>query len=135
MALFYMLGHKVISNTSSMFEMACYIKKGPTLVMSTAYHPQTDGQFRALNHCIEMYLGCFFMSIHRDKLLSTLKLNLARAQNRMKQIADRKRVDVGFQIGDMERDSSQQYWPLPLGTFEDGPQHLPELICITNTGS
>jgi transcription antitermination factor NusG len=125
--------------------------------MSTAYHPQTDGQSEALNKCLEMYLRCFtfqnpkgwykllamaeywyntsfhtsagmtpFKAVYgrdppglirynsqasdphavreqlleRDAILDQLKGNLRRAQQTMKDNADKKRKEVTFNVGD-----------------------------------
>lgn len=130
---------------------------GTTLRMSSAYHPQTDGQTEVVNRCIEQFLrslvqnrpkqwsdylpwaeywynttyhsstGMTPFEAHygrqpplmpryeigsslvaeideqlqaRDELLGELKDHLTTASNRMKQMADRKRRDVEFQVGD-----------------------------------
>lgn len=127
------------------------------LRMSSAYHPQSDGQTEVVNRCIEQFLRCFvqhrptqwslllpwaeywynttfhastgmspFEALYgrapplmpryeigssiveeidaqlqdRDEVLSELKENLQAANNHMKQMADRKRRDIEFQVGD-----------------------------------
>ena len=33
---------------------------GTTLDLSSTYHPQTDGQIKIVNKCLECYLCCFY---------------------------------------------------------------------------
>ncbi|KAL6312286.1 hypothetical protein AAG906_017119 [Vitis piasezkii] len=132
-----------------------FTMSGSKLQLSSAYHPQTDGQTEVINRCVEQYLRSFvhqwprrwsgylpwaeywynttyhistgmtpFQALYgrlsppippykdglspvhevdqqllnRDELLRQLKVNLERSVNRMKQMADRKRRDISFEV-------------------------------------
>lgn len=62
--------HSIMSDRdkvfTSKFWQYLFTLQGTTLAMSSAYHPQFDGQSKALNKCLEMYLRCF--TFHNPKM-------------------------------------------------------------------
>jgi hypothetical protein len=142
----------------SNFWKALFTAYNIDLNLTTASHPQSDGQTERVNQCLEMYLRCslqdapttwkdwlplaelWYNSSHHSSIgcspfkalygceadlgvvpvitddtpedvrlvitnkelhLVALKHHMTRAQNRMKQYADRKRTDHTFAVGDM----------------------------------
>ncbi|XP_071917193.1 uncharacterized protein [Coffea arabica] len=92
---------------------------GTQLHLSTSYHPQTDGQTERVNRCLETYLRClcfqqprkwkrcltaaewWYNTNHHTALKMSPFQALYRAQNLMKQYADRNRSERSFEVGDL----------------------------------
>jgi len=141
----------------SSFWQALFSVLGVDLLLSSSYHPQTDGQTEVLNRYVEQYLRCLILQsprawvqwlplaewwynttyhsatqktpfevlynqeppIHlpylpgesshkevdralqrREAMLKQVRQNLLKAQDRMKQLADKGRTNRVFQVGD-----------------------------------
>ncbi|WVZ83942.1 hypothetical protein U9M48_031036, partial [Paspalum notatum var. saurae] len=125
--------HSIISDRdrvfTSQFWQELFKLVGTTLRLSSAYHPQSDGQTERVNQCLETYLRCFVhacpaqwkewlhlaefwynTSFHSSLsktpfevlkvMVQLLQQHLARVQLKYKKQADKKRTDRQFEVGD-----------------------------------
>ncbi|KAL4354641.1 hypothetical protein GQ457_06G032960 [Hibiscus cannabinus] len=93
--------------------------QGTEMCMSSAYHPQTDGQTEALNRCLEMYLRCLAGDepTQWEKYLAWAEYwyNTAyQAQTRMKNQSDKHRREMELEEGSWAFVRLQPYRQLSL---------------------
>jgi hypothetical protein len=59
----HVMPHSIVSNRdptfTSNFLQELFKLQGTQLHLNTTYHPQTDGQAKVVNKCLETYLRCF----------------------------------------------------------------------------
>ncbi|XP_026451534.1 uncharacterized protein LOC113351823 [Papaver somniferum] len=88
--------------TSATVAKCLLTRLGTSLHLSTAYHPQTNGQTERVNACLESYLR-FMINDNlqqRQVVGHMLKGVLEEAQHRIKQQADKKRIEREFKEGE-----------------------------------
>nr|GEY23672.1 putative reverse transcriptase domain-containing protein [Tanacetum cinerariifolium] len=98
----------IISNRddrfTSLFWQALHKALGTRLDMSTAYHPETDGQSERTIQTLEDMLRAYLTGpeiIHEttEKIVQ-IKIRIQAARDRQKSYADLKRMPMDFQVGD-----------------------------------
>ncbi|XP_075084980.1 uncharacterized protein LOC142168223 [Nicotiana tabacum] len=101
--------------------VALFEAQGVHLHHSTAYHPQSDGQTRVVNNCLESYLRCMCNDRPKDwefagqrNHIRLLKHHLLLAQSRMKAQADKHRTPMSFNEYDMTFVKLQPYRQVSL---------------------
>ena len=55
----YGLPRIIVSDRDGLFTSEFWGLQGSKLHLSTSYHPQSDGQSKVVNRCLETYLRCF----------------------------------------------------------------------------
>ncbi|GJU08846.1 retrotransposable element Tf2 [Tanacetum coccineum] len=97
----------------SNFWKALFAELKVKLKLSTAYHPQTDGQTEVVNRSLGCYLRCMCGEKPKDRVekvdrtlqareeaIKVLKFHLKRSQDRMRNQANKHRTDRQFEVDD-----------------------------------
>ncbi|GJX04376.1 putative reverse transcriptase domain-containing protein [Tanacetum coccineum] len=73
---------------------------GTDISMSTAYHPETDGQSERTIQTLEDMLRACVINFETTEKIILIKQRMQAAQDRQKSYADRKRKPMEFEVGD-----------------------------------